>query len=296
MRRQILSVLLFSFAASAALAGSGNHSMSVSTHGGSPAGCSDLDVTIEHRAALRAEQVLTIAAPAGSALRIQAAPNSGVYVEASDRRDVLVLACKAARTPEDLAGIRLRFENGVLTATGPDEEPWIASLLVQVPRSAALDLDASNGPLSLRGLTGRVTAQTRNGPIQVKDCPGDIEARAQNGPIQLSGSGGNVRVETQNGPISVKLTGSSWAGPGLEARAQNGPLSLRIPDGYQSGAVVESAGHSPFRCKGGACDRARRLGGDDGRRVELGAGAPVVRLSTVNGPVSIASADADVED
>ena len=296
MTRRMFPVLLLSLSASAAVAGSDHHDMNVSTRYGFPSRCGDLDVTIEGRPAVRDEQSLVLTPPANSALRIRAARNSGVRVEASDRRDVLVVACKAARTREDLDRIRVSFENGLLTAAGPPEEPWVAYLLVQAPRSAALDLEAGNGPLSLSGLAGKVAARSQNGPISVDDCPGSIDAQAVNGPISVSGSSGDVRVRTQNGPISVKLTGNAWDGPGLDARAENGPVSLRIPDGYRSGAVVESAGHSPFRCRGGACDRARRTWDDDGRRVELGGATPLVRLSTVNGPVSIASADADERD
>jgi hypothetical protein len=294
MTRHALPVLLLSLFASAATAGSGRHDgVNVTTRYGFPSRCGDLEITIEGRPALRDEHALSVTPPAREALRIRAARNSGVRVEASDRRDVQVVACKAARTQEDLDRIKVTFENGLLTAAGPEEESWVAYLLVSAPRTAALDVEAWNGPLSLQGLTGKVTARSKNGPISVDDCPGAIDAEAQNGPISVVGSGGDLRVRTQNGPISIKLAGNAWDGPGLEARAVNGPVSLRIPDGYRSGAVVESAGRSPFRCKGGACNRARHNWDDDGQRVELGGGTLAVRLSTVNGPVTVASGDGD---
>jgi hypothetical protein len=292
MTRHALPVLLLSLSASAAAA-SGRHDVNVTTRYGFPSRCGDLEVVIEGRPALRDEQALSVTPPAGTALRIRAAHNSGVRVEASDRRDVQVVACKAARTQEDLDRIRVTFEDGLLTAAGPEEESWVAYLLVSAPRGATLDVEAWNGPLSLQGLTGKVTARSQNGPISVDDCPGAIDAEARNGPISVVGSGGDLHVRTQNGPISIKLAGNAWDGPGLEARAVNGPVSLKIPDGYRSGAVVESAGRSPFRCKGGACNRARHNWDDDGQRVELGGGATAVRLSTVNGPVTVASTDRD---
>jgi hypothetical protein len=126
----------------------------------------------------------------------------------------------------------------------------------------------------------------------VRDCSGDIDAQAQNGPIEVSGGGGRQRLHTQNGPIEVSLSGSVWDGAGLEARAVNGPLELVIPPGYLSGAVVESLGHSPFRCHGEACAGARRSWDDRHKRLEFGEGPTLVRLSTENGPVSV-SCDAD---
>lgn len=293
MTRHILSLFLLSLSTAAASAGSRQHDLNVTTRHGFPSRCADLEVTIEGRPAERDEHVMAITPPTGSALHIRAARNSGVRVEGADRGDVLVVACKAARSRDDLDQIHVTFQNGLVTATGPEEASWAAYLLVQVPRSAALDLEAWNGALSLHGLAGRVAARSQNGPISVDHCLGAIDAEAHNGPISVSGSGGDVRVRTQNGPISVKLAGNVWDGAGLEARAINGPLSLRIPKGYHSGAVVESTSRSPLRCHGHACEGAQRHLDDDGRRVELRGGTVVVRLSTVNGPVSIASADTD---
>jgi hypothetical protein len=111
-----------------------------------------------------------------------------------------------------------------------------------------------------------------------------------NGPIHISGRSGNYRLSTQNGPISVQLDGDRWDGT-LEARASNGPLQLKLSEGYRSGVVVESLGHGPVTCPDSACRTARRTFDDDARRIEFGDSAPVVRLSTRNGPVSIGRAD-----
>jgi hypothetical protein len=300
MKTPVLSLitLCLPLIAEPALGDSGQHGMgmNVSSSFGTPARCGDLDITFDGRPAVRDEQEMAVSAAAGSPLRVQAARNSGVLVQATDRRDVLVTACKAAGSAEELDQIRVTFENGQLTAVGPVDESWAAYLLIEAPRAAALSVEAHNGPISLRGLSGQVAARSENGPISVKDCSGSIDAEAQNGPISVASSGGDVRVRTQNGPISVKLSGSAWDGSGLDARAVNGPVSLKIPAGYRSGTIVESAGRSPFRCRGDACGRARRTWDDDGNRMEFGSGSTVVRLTTTNGPVSVGSADADIED
>jgi hypothetical protein len=290
MKPTALAALVLSLGPSLATAGWGRQGLNVSTRDGVPMRCADLDVTIDGRPAAVVEQAMTLA-PAGQALRVRAARNSGISVEAADRRDVAVLACKAASGGSDLDRIHVTYEGGLLTVSGPPGDSWLAYFLIEVPRAADVDVEAGNGPIWLRGLTGRISARSQNGPISLKDCAGAVDAQAENGPIGVSGSAGDIRVRTQNGPISVKLSGSTWDGPGLDARAVNGPVSLRIPDGYRSGALVASAGHSPFRCKGGACRGASRTWDDDGNRIELGSGPLAVRLSTVNGPVSVAGID-----
>src|SRR5262249_49769171 len=139
--------------------------------------------TIDGRPAMRDEQTLTQTPPAGGPLRIQAARNSGMSVQGWDRRDVQVLVCKAAPSAAELAAIRVGTDNGQLAATGPSEESWYAYFIVQAPRAIALDLDTTNGPITLEGLTGHVKARAQNGPIAIRECPGTLDAQAQNGPI-----------------------------------------------------------------------------------------------------------------
>src|SRR6266851_5323038 len=226
-------------------------SVSVTNRGDEPIDrCDQIHVTFDDVEAARSEEEIAVAR-SRDPLRVSVSENSGLWVQASDRRDSSIRACKAASSPEYLNRISLSFENGQFAARGPDEREWMVYLLVSVPRDAALDLEASNGPLSVRG------------------------------------SAGSVVVRTSNGPISVELSGRRWEGAGLVARAVNGPLSLKIPEDYQSGTVIEMSGRSPVSCRARACGQARRNWDEDSRRIEFGGAAPIVRLSTVNGPVSI---------
>ncbi len=301
----ILSLAVCIAAPAGATSRSG-HNMSVSTDDGPIDDCRQVRVTFDHAEAARAEQALDVASVRG-ALRMRAPVHSGIYVQGSDRRDFSVTACKAAAASEDLARISASFENGELALRGPENGDWLVYFIVRAPRAANLDLEDSNGPVSVRGISGAVTARTengplsfkdssgsikadaKNGPISLKECTGTVEAQAVNGPVSVTGSAGDVNVHTQNGPIAVKLSGNRWDGK-LEAHAGNGPLSLSLPEGFGSGVVVESSGRSPFQCRAKACAGARKNWDDDSRRIEFGESASAsVRLSTVNGPVSIRS-------
>jgi len=72
----------------------------------------------------------------------------------------------------------------------------------------------------------------------------------------------------------------------------NGPLSLKISNDYSSGVRVEMLGHGPVDCPSSICRAARKAWNDDSRTIEFGESGsePVVRLSTQNGPVSVAPA------
>jgi hypothetical protein len=90
--------------------------------------------------------------------------------------------------------------------------------------------------------------------------------------------------------MSVALEGKTWSGAGLTADAQNGPLTLMVPSDYQSSFVVESTNNAPVSCKANICDNARKTWDDEHRRIEYGNAPAMIRLSTVNGPVSVQEA------
>lgn len=212
--------------------------------------------------------------------------NSPVSVEGGGT-GYTITVCKAAALAEDLDRIRVTLDGGELRADGPDNRHWTVMYHVRVPRGADIDLTAKNGPLSIRDVDGTVVARSTNGPLSLKNIDGTVDAETKNGPVSISGGSGTMKVTAANGPLSVKLAGSAWNGT-LDASTKNGPLSVTVPRGFASGVVVEAHGRGPIACHADACDRSWRTD-DDGepRRLEFGSGPVNVRLSTVNGPVTV---------
>ena len=256
--------------------------------------CSQVRLTVPDAEVLRAEQAMTV--PQNSApLRIQAPHHGGIFVQGWDRGEYAIKAClaaagdNAAEAKALLDQLSLSVRDGQVTVQGPGGEAWIGYLLVQAPNGASLDLESTNGPIGLNAISANVQARTTNGPISFTGVDGQIKAHAQNGPINVSGNKGDYHVEAQNGPIGVDLEGSRWESGALEASTQNGPLTLTLPESYQSPVRVESAGHSPVECHAAQCKQAVRTW-DRPNVIEFGESAPVIRMSTVNGPVTIHSA------
>lgn len=143
-------------------------------------------------------------------LKIRLPASSGLSVRAGTGPDYSVRVCKAAASPRDLAQLSVTAHGGELAFHWPETGRGLVFLIVSAPPDAALDLEASNGP-----------------------------------------------------------------------------VALKVPEGYASGASIETAGHSPVHCASRACRDSRRTSSDGRRRIELGEPEPVIRLSTVNGPVSV---------
>jgi hypothetical protein len=220
-----------------------------------------------------------VSVPLGAgALDIRPDGNGGVRIEHTSGSAYTITACigAGARTQADaqaaadgihleVSGSRVRLRDDGQTARA---HTWSAQIVVGAPDGAS------------------VTAQTSNGPIGVHDFNGTLDVRASNGPISIAGGRGEFDVETSNGPIDIRLDGDRWDGH-LTAQATNGPLTVAVPAGYQSGVEVRSSSHSPWSCRADACRAGNRDWDEGPRLLRIGGDPIVVRLSTVNGPVTV---------
>jgi hypothetical protein len=285
--------------------------VNTSTSGKAPEHCSDIKVRFDDREGVRAEESVPLPKSGADGLQIRLPEHTGMWIYGDDSGNSILMVCKAALRPETLKAISVSYADGRILASGPQEdEDWTVHLIVRAPRDTKLDLEAvngpigvrdmggavtaraSNGPLSFRRCSGAIDAQTLNGPLSFSDSSGDVNARAVNGPISLSGEGGRARLEAKNGPISIKLRGDRWDGD-IEAHVQNGPLSLSVPENYRTGVRVDISGGGPVSCPDDPCRGARKTWDERSKSIEFGEGSPAVRVSVVNGPVSIKSSGPD---
>lgn len=263
------------------------------------ADCSQVNMMFGDYEVARAEQHGTVPVSAGT-LDIRPESNGGVQIQRGPGNTFGITACIGAgarRTADAQAaadGVRLVIEGSRVRVTGSNltgnrnnVQSWSVQLIVTAPDGASIDVETMNGPIGVSGFSGTLAARASNGPISLEDVTGGVKARASNGPISVEGSRGEFDVETANGPIDVRLSGRRWDGH-LDARAANGPLTLRVPADYQSGVEISSSEHSPWSCRAAACRSGNRDWDDRTRSLRLGVDPVVVRLSTVNGPVTVA--------
>jgi len=287
------AAVLFGTVLTSVRANSSHHSVSISGgHRHPMADCSDLHIQFDHQDAVVRSEERTVSKAEAAVLKVRPHTNGGTQVVGWDDGGYSVTACKAAAPGSDAEGvlsqITMSIENGTVSTHGPGgEDGWTVFLLIRAPRSAVIELETKNGPISVYDLDGKLTAHAQNGPISLRNFSGEANVNAVNGPISVEGSSGNISVRTENGPINVDVKGTSWNGAGLSADAQNGPVTLTVPSGFQSGFLLETSNHTPMSCKASICENARKTWDDEHRRIEYGSSPAVLRLSTVNGPLSV---------
>jgi hypothetical protein len=210
----------------------------------------------------------------GRTLSVDAGQNGGISVHAWDGDSVEVheRIQAQANTMEEAVDIgrqiQVQIANASVRADGPSlrgSRSWSVSYDIWVPRSAGLDLQATNGGIGITGTSGRVDARTVNGPLSLNGLSGDVHGR------------------TSNGPLKVTLTGKRWEGGSLDAETTNGPVDLRVPGDY-SARLITGTVNGPTRF-----DFPITLQGRITRRIDtnIGGGGPTVRAITTNGPIAL---------
>ncbi|MBC7924872.1 MAG: DUF4097 family beta strand repeat protein [Bryobacteraceae bacterium] len=213
---------------------------------------------------------------ASSRLTIDGSQNGGVEVKGWDRSDTLVRAkvqtwAPTAAEAKALASqINVQAAGAAIRADAPrfgEERGWSVSYEVFVPHNTGLDL------------------KTHNGGVSIRDVRGDIKFDAVNGGVHLARVAGNVTGQTKNGGLSVELAGNRWEGTGMDVSTTNGGVKMTLPENYS--ARLESS----TRNGGFNIDYPVTVTGtlriNKEIAANLGAGGALVRLTTVNGGVSI---------
>ena len=212
---------------------------------------------------------------AGATLTVDAAPNGGISVEGSSRRDIAVRArvVATARTKDEARAIAGRVQVTAtadrVSADGPkgldNPESWHVSYRLAVPTSTPLSLKSTNGGINITSVNSRIEFRTVNGGVKLKGVGGDVEGR------------------TSNGGVDVDLDGATWDGSGLDVETSNGGVRVSIPSGYNAHLETGTVnGHISI-------DFPVTVQGLIGKSfsTDLGSGGPVVRVRTSNGGVKI---------
>ncbi len=213
--------------------------------------------------------------PAGP-LNVDAGTNGGIVIEGWDRNEIRVRAvvqgsARSESRAREIAGqVQVQSGGGRVYSTGPEferREWWSVSYRINVPRKNDLDLRASNGGITIAGVTGNMRFDTTNGGVRLQDV------------------GGRVNGGTRNGGLNVMLSGSKWDGDGLDVETSNGGVTVQIPDGYNAEFETRTVNGSlridfPITVQGELTSRR-------GISTTLGAGGPLVRARTTNGGVKV---------
>jgi hypothetical protein len=269
------------------------HGFSINTEGDKViTDCGQITMRVDDLQVVRSEQERTLPKSEVSSLKVRPPDRGGVHVSGWDGDHYAIKAClgaasnNSAEAERMMSRLALSVQDGSVTVTGPNGEPWMGYLIIKAPNGAALELEAKNAPIGVNSFTGAIDARNQNGPVSLHEVDGKARVEVINGPIDFHGSRGEHRLNVRNGPLSVTLLGGRWEGGALEGRAENGPLDLSLPPDYQSAVQVNASEHSPVACRAAQCKESVRTW-DKPHLIAFGGQNPVIKLSTENGPTTV---------
>jgi Putative adhesin len=190
-----------------------------------------------------------------------------------------------------------------------DDDRWrrneSVSMVILVPRGAKLKVATGNGTIvvdragaeveaatgngrvSLAGTEGVVRVSTGNGDVDVRDAKGSVRVSTGNGRVSVATSEGPVEARSGNGDIDVRMS-SVRAREDMSFSTGSGAVRLTLPAGY-NGELDASTGNgevtSDFDLKVQGRMNPRRI------RATIGAGGPLLRMSTGNGRLELRKGD-----
>jgi DUF4097 and DUF4098 domain-containing protein YvlB len=210
--------------------------------------------------------------------------NGSVRITAWDRNEVKVDAVKTAYTRERLQEAKIEISanaNSIYIKTDyPDRDQYITNdrngrrenpasveYTLTVPRGARIDsIELINGGLEISGLTG------------------DVKASLINGRLTARGLTGEAKLSTINGRLDATFDRLDAAKP-ITLNSVNGGLSLTLPSDSNAELKADTVHGGISNDFGLPVRKGKYVGRNLAGR--LGQGGPRIRLSNVNGSITI---------
>jgi DUF4097 and DUF4098 domain-containing protein YvlB len=233
----------------------------------------------DHRGAFTEEFHQTYALAADGRVELDNI-NGAVHISAWDQNEVKVDAVKSADTKErlDEAKIEVDSSKGSLSIRtkypdhnlnfnwGSHNNPASVEYTLTVPRNARLDeIKLINGSLDITGATGEVHASCINGKLEARNLAGRAE------------------LSTINGHLDVTFDQLSRSS--VELSSVNGSVGLTIPSDSKAEIEASTVSGGIDNDFGLKVNHHQYVGHD--LRGELGNGGARIKLSNVNGHITI---------
>lgn len=135
----------------------------------------------------------------------------------------------------DAHGVNVNTSNGAVTLEGLDGDAAVdtSNGSIRVERqSGSLRADTSNGKVTVKSIAGNVIADTSNGSVSIEDVAGSVVADSSNGKVSVTlapSSPGPITIDTSNGSVEV-VCGPAFAGD-VTMETSNGSITLTEADG-----------------------------------------------------------------
>ena len=153
---------------------------------------------------------------------------------------------------------------------------------LSLPASLFLELDSSNGAITVRDSQNGLECSTSNGAITIENTTGKAELETSNGKITVGNHQGALDGVTSNGEIEADVMLPE--GGDCSLKSSNGKITLSLPD--ETSAMIE-ASTSNGKIEVDDLDITIISMNDKEFEGKMGDGAGNIKLETSNGAILI---------
>jgi len=193
---------------------------------------------------------------------------------------------EAARGRVDAMGVDIRTEpGGIVTITPSVPGSWksgdAVSFDIVLPAVAMVNIETSNGSVTIDGTTSMSKIRTSNGRVRATDCSGGLDIDTSNGSVKVLGQEGPLTVSSSNGKLTIGF--ADGASDPFDVHTSNGSIRIEVTSNW-AGLISASTsnGRVTLRDASDAVDRRGRSAD-----FELGAGGAVSKAKSSNGSIEV---------
>jgi hypothetical protein len=167
-----------------------------------------------------------------------------------------------------------------------------AEFILSVPRDMALvKLNSDGGSINVKGIGGRLEAETGGGSVHLDDLGGAAMAETGGGSIDVGNTNGELKLTTGGGSIHViSAKGKVVASSGGGSVSVGNATAVMVETGGGSVDVKTCTGEAQVETGGGSIEL-----GDINGPVTLETGGGSIKLNGARGPVKVSTGGGNLD-
>jgi DUF4097 and DUF4098 domain-containing protein YvlB len=145
-----------------------------------------------------------------AAIKVSSWPSGSVAVSGEQTAAIsveIVGSQRRANVDDLIAQLRVSFEDGQLTVTGPKFTGLLRKhaldLTIITPAGSDCDVHTASADVSCVGELGALALETASGDVTVASATGDVAVRTASGDVFVDQAGADVRASSASGDVQV---------------------------------------------------------------------------------------------
>lgn len=193
---------------------------------------------------------------------------------------------EAARGRVDAMGVDIRTEpSGLVTITPSVPGSWksgdAVSFEIVLPAVAMVNVETSNGSVTIDGTTSMSKIRTSNGRVRATDCSGGLDIDTSNGSVKVLGQEGPLTVSSSNGKLTVGF--ADGVSDPFDLHTSNGSIRIDVTSNW-AGLISASTSNGRVTLRDASDSVDRRGRSAD---FELGVGGAMSKARSSNGSIEV---------